>query len=66
MHDHDLGLSHDLHIAALRRRRALQWLAALGGSALAGCGDGVSLQTATVTGSVAAGYVAELQVGMAG
>jgi hypothetical protein len=28
--------------------------------------DGVSLQMATVTGSVAAGYVAELQVGMAG
>jgi protocatechuate 3,4-dioxygenase beta subunit len=40
MHDHDLGLSHDLHTAALRRRRALQWLAALGGSALAGCGGG--------------------------
>jgi protocatechuate 3,4-dioxygenase beta subunit len=58
MHDHDLGLSHDLHTDVLQRRRALQWLAALGGTALAGsgCGGGgdatdTSASTASTSGS---------------
>jgi protocatechuate 3,4-dioxygenase beta subunit len=42
MDAHDRGLAHDLNTlaAALQRRRALRWLAALGGAGLVGCGGG--------------------------
>jgi protocatechuate 3,4-dioxygenase beta subunit len=41
MHAHDLGLAHDLRTlhAAVKRREALAWIAALG-AGLAGCGGG--------------------------
>lgn len=43
MHDHDLGLAHDLtHLQhqAAGRRRALRWLMGAGATALVGCGGG--------------------------
>jgi protocatechuate 3,4-dioxygenase beta subunit len=43
MHDHDLGLAHDLNRLqqqATQRRRALRWLMGAGAVALVGCGGG--------------------------
>jgi len=56
MHAHDAGLAHDLKtiVATMQRRRALQWLAALGGTGLMGCGgggDAGDTTTATATSS---------------
>jgi protocatechuate 3,4-dioxygenase beta subunit len=53
MHDHDLGLAHDLAVldaSIARRRRALVWLAGAAGAGLFGCGGGGDA-TSTSTGS---------------
>jgi len=51
MDAHDGGLAADLRTlaAVLQRRRALQWLAALGGAGLVGCGGGGGGDAATST-----------------
>jgi protocatechuate 3,4-dioxygenase beta subunit len=51
---HDLGLAHDLRTAVLQRRRALQWVIALGASPLAGAGCGGGGDDTTDGGSTAA------------
>jgi protocatechuate 3,4-dioxygenase beta subunit len=55
MHEHDLGLAHDL--AVLQRRRALGWLTGAGTLALLGCGgsDDDAASTSTTTTGTSSG-----------
>ena len=76
-HAHDLGLGHDLltlRKRELSRRTLLRWsaLSGLGLVGLAGCPkdsdnvfrDGAASQLASMSGSVSAGYQAQLTVGV--
>jgi protocatechuate 3,4-dioxygenase beta subunit len=58
MHDHDLGLAHDLAVldaSIARRRRALIWLAGAAGAGLLGCGGGGDDNSSTTSSSSTSG-----------